>query len=191
MALITTTLLAQWFKHLGGLHKVVGLNPDLGNFLLLYSMYIKTWTCTFNVYTWYVHCLNNVWTSMYTIMDANTNKAWNICFNLYIHVCAWSVHCTDMSVHGSSLFIRVYTWYIHVCTWFISVHPVECLYMIHLCSSWFTSFCWKDFQEVCCLYLAFTLQYQLWTMLWYRNWLFGTDTVHRGMYPLRMARSGG
>ncbi len=46
----------------------------------------------------------------------------------------------------------VCTQYIHVCTWFISVHPVECLYMVHLSSSWFIFLCWNHFLEVCCLY---------------------------------------
>ena len=48
--------------------------------------------------------------------------------------------CTYVFIRGSSLFILVCTWYIHVCTWFMSVHPVQCLHMVHLCSSWFTSF---------------------------------------------------
>ena len=55
------------------------------------------------------------------------------------------------SVH-TSLFILVCTWCRHVCTWFISVHPVQCLYMVHLGSSWFTSFCWKRFLDVRRLY---------------------------------------
>ncbi len=50
--------------------------------------------------------------------------------------------------------ILVCTLYILVChgTCYRHVHPVQCLYMVHLCSSWFTSFCWKHFLDVCRLY---------------------------------------
>ena len=52
-----------------------------------------------------------------------------------------------------------------------------CLCMVHFCSSWFTSVC--------------TRVNQLQTMLWYRNWPFGTDSVQTRIYTLKTALAGG
>ncbi len=52
-----------------------------------------------------------------------------------------SLHVHKLYIHCSSLFILVCTLYILVCTCYRHVHPVECLYMVHLGSCWFTCFC--------------------------------------------------
>jgi hypothetical protein len=136
MAPVTLTLLAQWLRQLSGLHKVVSSNPDTSNFLLLYSMHMKTWTCTFNVYTW--------WTMFESWMQIQSVRVYwseqrikrEICLSICIYTCVHGmytvqtslymanhcsslyIHGTHMSVHGLSLVILL-----NACTWFISVHP--------------------------------------------------------------------
>ncbi len=87
------------------------------------------------------------------------------------------------------MYVFVHSMYsIHAClSSFISVHPVECLYMIHLGSSWFTCFCWKHSLEVCHLYLP-----ELGCTSFKE--IYGTGISHQGSYryvPLRMAVAGG
>ena len=85
------------------MQKIVGSNPGTGNFLFLSFMFTDTWTCTFNVCTWYVHGLNK-----YVLEHA--------CEYMFVPVYTWSEHvwtkiyefwCMYMSVHGSSRFILV------------------------------------------------------------------------------------
>ena len=55
------------------------------------------------------------------------------------HVCTLYIHVHKLYIRCSSLFILVCTLYILVCTCHRQVHPVDCLYMVHLGSSWFTA----------------------------------------------------
>ena len=50
-----------------------------------------------------------------------------------------SLHVHTLYIRCSSLFILVCSLYILVCTCHRHVHPVDCLYMVHLGSSWFTA----------------------------------------------------
>jgi hypothetical protein len=120
-----------------------------------------------------------------------------------LHLCVGHENLLGQQVKTCMYISYTCTYNVHM--WFTTVRPCmyivhTCLYVVHAClscsmsvhgSSLFILEHHFHFLEVCCLYLACTWQYQLKTMLWYRNWQFGTGIVHRGMYPLRMARSGG
>ncbi len=95
------------------------------------------------------------------------------CLYMSHHCSSFYVHCTYLSVHGLSLFILLYV-----------VHGSSCFILVHL-------FLLNTFPWGMPSVPAWTRLHQLKTMLWYRNQTFGTGRIHTGMYPLRMARSGG
>ena len=102
------------------MQKIVGSNPGTGIFLFLSFMFTDTWTCTFNVCTWYVHGLKK-----YVHEHA--------CKYMFVRLYAWSEHVWTDIYEFRFIYAClniVYTlhrlsnaMYVHVCTWFILVHP--------------------------------------------------------------------
>ncbi len=97
--------------------------------------------------------------------------------DLFLYIQCMYIVCT--------LYILVCTWYRHVhhfeCLWSDSVHGSPWFILVHPCLYTVST----HLNTVC------TRQYQLQTMLWYRNWPFGTDSVQTRIYTLKTALAGG
>jgi hypothetical protein len=146
MAQVTLTLLAQWLRQHSCLHKVVCLNANTSNFLLLYSMHMKTWTYTFMyilgmyiVWTMFEQVCTLSWMQIqsvrvYTWSEQRIKRA--ICLSICIYTCVHGMyivqtslnmanHCSSLYIHGTHMSVHCLSLFIllNACTWFISVHP--------------------------------------------------------------------